>query len=59
MFKKLGVKIKKKKKGNYKIYGKGLGSLYAKKNTKIKFWKFWNFSKTINWHTFNNTKYSI
>ena len=31
--KKLGVKIKKNGKKNYSIYGKGLGSLYAKKNT--------------------------
>ena len=30
--KKLGVKIKKKKSGSYLIYGKGLGSLAAKKN---------------------------
>ena len=29
--KKLGVKIKKKSRGNYLVYGKGLGSLYAKK----------------------------
>ena len=29
--KKLGVKIVKKKKKFYEIYGKGLGSLYAKK----------------------------
>ena len=31
--KKLGVKIEKIKAGHYLIYGKGLGSLYAKKNT--------------------------
>ena len=30
--KKLGVKIKKIGKKNYIVYGKGLGSLYAKKN---------------------------
>ena len=30
--KKLGVKIKKNKPGSYSIYGKGLGSLFAKKN---------------------------
>ena len=35
--KKLGVKIKKKKKGNYLIYGKGLGSLFAKKNSNLNF----------------------
>ena len=34
---KLGVKIKKKKKGNYLIYGKGLGSLFAKKNSNLNF----------------------
>jgi len=34
---KLGVKIIKVKTGHYKIYGKGLGSLFAKKNTKINF----------------------
>ena len=32
---KLGVKIKKIGSGNYKIYGKGLGSLTAKKNTQL------------------------
>ena len=35
--KKLGVKIKKIKPKNYIIYGKGLGSLYAKKNTFLNF----------------------
>ena len=30
--KKLGVKIKRNKPGSYKIYGKGFGSLFAKKN---------------------------
>ncbi len=34
--KKLGVKIKKKK-NIYLIYGKGLGSFYAKKNTQLNF----------------------
>ena len=34
---KLGVKIKKIKKGKYDIYGKGLGSLISKKNTLINF----------------------
>ena len=32
---KLGVKIKKIGTGSYKIYGKGLGSLTAKKNTQL------------------------
>ena len=32
---KLGVKIKKVKAKHYLIYGKGLGSLYAKKNTVL------------------------
>ena len=32
---KLGVKIIKISKGNYKIYGKGLGSLKAKNNTQL------------------------
>ena len=32
---KLGVKIKKLGTGNYKIYGKGLGSLSAKKNIQL------------------------
>ena len=36
MFKKLNVKIKKIQKRQYLIYGKGLGSLYAK-NTKLDF----------------------
>ena len=36
--KKLGVKILKKKPGKYLIYGKGLGSFYAKKNTELFFW---------------------
>ncbi len=35
--KKLGVKIKKIKKGNYQIYGKGLGSFFAKKNLNLNF----------------------
>ena len=35
--KKLGVKIKKIKKREYSIYGKGLGSLYAKNNTELNF----------------------
>ncbi len=34
---KLGVKIIKIKKGNYKIFGKGLGSLLATRNMKIDF----------------------
>lgn len=34
---KLGVKIKKLKKKNYLIYGKGLGSLKLKKNGKLNF----------------------
>ena len=33
----LGVKIKKIKSKNYKIYGKGLGSLAGKKNMKLNF----------------------
>jgi 3-phosphoshikimate 1-carboxyvinyltransferase len=35
--KKLGVKIVKKSPGHYLIYGKGLGSLFAKKNLKLNF----------------------
>ena len=35
--KKLGVKIVKKNSGRYLIYGKGLGSLQAKKNTELNF----------------------
>ena len=35
--KKLGVKIKKQKRGCYLIYGKGLGSLSAKKNITLNF----------------------
>lgn len=35
--KRLGVKIKKIKKRTYSIYGKGLGSLYLKKNAKLNF----------------------
>ena len=35
--KKLGVKIKKLNSKNYKIYGKGLGSLRIKKNYKLNF----------------------
>ena len=34
---KLGVKIEKKGKGNYLVYGKGLGSLYSKKNLELNF----------------------
>ena len=33
--KKLGVKIKKDSPGSYKIYGKGFGSLFAKKNLNL------------------------
>ena len=33
--KKLGVKIKRIKTGKYKIFGKGLGCFYAKKNTSL------------------------
>ena len=33
----LGVKIKRIKKGKYIIYGKGIGSLYSKKNSKLNF----------------------
>ncbi len=35
--KRLGVQIKKQKSKNYLIYGKGLGSLYAKRNTILNF----------------------
>ncbi len=35
--KKLGVKIKKTKPKSYLIYGKGLGSLFAKKNLQLNF----------------------
>ena len=34
---KLGIKIKKQKTGSYYIFGKGLGSFYAKKNTSLNF----------------------
>lgn len=37
VLKKLKVKIKKNGPKNYIIFGKGLGSLYAKKNTKLNF----------------------
>lgn len=35
--KKLGVEIKKKQNNEYSIYGKGIGSLSAKKNTNLNF----------------------
>ena len=35
--KKLGVKIQKKKTGKYVVYGKGLGSLFSKKNSSLNF----------------------
>ena len=35
--KKLGVKIKKIRKKHYAIYGKGIGSLYIKKNSTLNF----------------------
>ena len=35
--KQLGIKIKKQKAGKYFIYGKGLGSLWLKKNNKLNF----------------------
>jgi len=34
---KLGIKIERVKPKSYKIYGKGLGSLYAKKNVELNF----------------------
>ena len=37
MLRKLGVKILKQKTGKYSIYGKGLGSFHAKKNTELFF----------------------
>ncbi len=35
--KSLGVKIKKNKPKNYSVYGKGLGSLFSKKNVQLNF----------------------
>ena len=35
--KRLGVQIKKQKSKNYLVYGKGLGSLFAKQNTTLNF----------------------
>ena len=35
--KKLGVKINREKSGFYNVYGKGLGSLFAKKNAQLDF----------------------
>ena len=35
--KKLGVKIKRLKKGNYFIYGRDLGSMHLKRNGKLNF----------------------
>ena len=37
----LGVKINKVNTKTYKIYGKGLGSLFAKKNDKLNFVVLW------------------
>ena len=54
--KKLGVKIQRKKRGKYLIYGKGLGSLTAKKKFKIKFWKLWNVSKAFNRNTLHHAR---
>ena len=34
---KLNCKIQRIKKGKYKLYGKGLGSYFCKKNTKLNF----------------------
>ena len=34
---KLGIQIRKSKQGQYLVYGKGLGSLFAKKNSKLDF----------------------
>ena len=39
--KQLGVKIIKKKTGEYLVYGKGLGSMVAKKNTALNFCASW------------------
>ena len=38
---KLGVKIKRVKAKHYLIYGKGLGSFYAKKKYCFRLWKLW------------------
>ena len=56
--KKLGVKIKKKGGKEYCIYGKGLGSLRAKKY-QTKFWKLWDFSKTFNWYPFGYSNINV
>ena len=37
LYEKLGVKIEKINQKSYKIYGKGLGSLFAKRNTELNF----------------------
>ena len=44
--KKLGVKIKKQKRGCYLIYGKGLGSLSAKKH-HFKLWKLCTLARLL------------
>ena len=45
--KKLGVKIVKKKKKFYEIYGKGLGSLFAKKNQNLNFGNSGTLARTL------------
>ena len=45
--KKLGVKIKKTKPKSYLIYGKGLGSLYAKKNLNLNFGNSGTLARTL------------
>ena len=48
MFKKMGVTIKKKGKIFY-VYGKGLGSLFAKKEQSLT-WKLRYSCKIIDWN---------
>ena len=38
---------------NYLIYGKGLGSLAAKKNTELNFGNSGTLARLLNWSTFN------
>ena len=53
----LGVKIVKKKTKNYLIYGKGLGSLFIKKNSTLNFGNSGTLARLLIGNTINYAKY--
>ena len=57
--KKLGVKIRRIKKKEYLIYGKGLGSLYAKNNTELDFGNSGTLARLLIGYPIYNTRYKF